>query len=209
MQPQESSLTRLAVLISGSGRTLNNLIRATTSGELPTQIICVISSRPGVPGLLIASAAGIDHQVLQRHNYTDDAEYSAAIFTALAPSNPQLIVLAGFLRRIIVPPAWDNRILNIHPALLPESEAAGAGFYGDRVHQAVLASGATESGATVHVVNNEYDSGTVIMKQRVPVLATDTVASLAARVFAAEQELYPAAIKFWLREHPKLLAGPA
>ena len=100
------------------------------------------------------------------------------------------------------PHHWTNRILNIHPALIPESQAAGAGFYGHRVHEAVLASGATESGATVHVVDGEYDHGPVVMKQRIPIESGETPEHLAARVFAAECELYPRAISSYLASNP-------
>ena len=104
-----------------------------------------------------------------------------------------------------MPPEWEGRILNIHPCLIPESNAAGLGYYGDRVHQAVIDCGATTSGATVHVVDNEYDHGPVVMKETVPVLPGDTASDLAARVFALECELYPRAIAHYLTQHPDLI----
>lgn len=198
---------RVAVLLSGGGRTLQNLINHQASGTLPVNIVAVVSSTPGVGGLAIAERAGIPAHTIVRRAYASDDEFGDAVFEALAPARPELIVLAGFLRRLPVPPAWEGRILNIHPALLPESGVAGRGFYGDRVHAAVLSSGATRSGATVHVVDNDYDTGPVVMRREVPVLPDDTVDTLAARVFAAECQLYPEAIVHYVSEHPELF-GP-
>ncbi|MDQ2683791.1 MAG: phosphoribosylglycinamide formyltransferase [Chloroflexota bacterium] len=195
---------RLAVLISGSGRTLANLIAASESGVLDADIVVVVSSKAGVRGLEIAAEAGIPAVVVTRNAFPDDATYSAAIYQAIAPYEPDLAICAGFLKRLVVPAEWVGRILNIHPALIPESAAAGTGFYGLYVHAAVIASGAEESGATVHVVDDEYDHGPVVEQQRVPVLPGDTPESLAARVFAAECELYPRAIGRYLRERSGL-----
>jgi phosphoribosylglycinamide formyltransferase-1 len=197
---------RLAVLISGTGRTLENLLKVISQGALNARIGIVVSSVPGVRGLRIAESAGISTVTLTRDVYSSAAAYSEAIYDAIAPYEPDLILLAGFLRKLVVPPHLEGRMLNIHPALLPESEAAGRGFYGDRVHMAVLASGAIESGATVHVVDNGYDSGPVVLKARVPVLPEDTTASLAARVFAAECKLYPEAIRQYVASHPELFS---
>ena len=193
----------LAVLLSGSGRTLENLLRVIDRGELNARVAVVVSSKPGVRGLSIAEEAGIPHLTLRRRDFPDDESYSDAIYAAIGPYQPDLIVMAGFLRRLVVRPGWEGRILNIHPSLLPDAPA-GPGLYGDRVHAAVLASGATVSGATVHVVNDEYDSGPIVMQARVPVLPDDTVETLAARVFAAECELYPAAIRTYVATHPEL-----
>jgi formyltetrahydrofolate-dependent phosphoribosylglycinamide formyltransferase len=197
----------LAVLLSGTGRTLENLLRVIEGGELAARISVVISSVPGVRGLAIAATAGIPHLTFRRRDFPNDVAYSDAIYAALAPHRPDLIIMAGFLRKLVVPSRWEGRILNIHPALLPESGAGGRGLYGERVHAAVLASGVSESGATVHVVNNEYDAGPVVMRARVPVLPGDTATTLGARVFAAECRLYPEAIRRYLAEHPELLAA--
>lgn len=198
----------LAVLLSGSGRTLENLLRATERGELAARVVAVISSVPSVRGLEIAAAAGIPHATVRRRDYPDDAAFSAAIYGELTAHQPDLILLAGFLRRLVVPPELTGRILNIHPALLPEAAliAAGQGFYGARVHAAVLASGATESGATVHVVDNAYDAGPVIQRTVVPIIPGDTPESLGDRVFVAECALYPAAIRRYVAGHPELFS---
>jgi len=196
---------RLAVLLSGSGRTLENLIAAIDRGALDAQLVAVVSSKAGVRGVEIGERAGLPTTVIPRKGFPDDEAFTGAILDWLAPYEPDLIIHAGFLRKLVIPEAWAGRMLNIHPSLIPESGAAGKGFYGNRVHEAVLLSGALESGATVHVLDNEYDEGPIVMKTRVPVLANDTVESLAARVFEAECALYPAAISAYIRDNPWLL----
>ena len=198
---------RVAVLLSGTGRTLENLLTVIERGELDAGVVAVVSSLPGVRGLEIAERAGIPATVLQRRNHASEEAFSEAVYSWLAPHRPDLLLLAGFLRKLVVPPAWEGRILNIHPALLPESApyAAGRGFFGERVHAAILAHGDAVSGATVHVVDNGYDTGPVVHRATVPVLPGDTPASLGARVFEAERRLYPEAIRRYVAAHPKLL----
>src|SRR5262249_48365167 len=128
----------LALLLSGTGRTLENFLRVIGSGELDARIAVVVSSVPGVRGLRIAEEAGIPTGVLRRLDFGSDEAYSEAVYAVIAPYEPDLILLAGFLRRLVIPPAWRGRILNIHPGLLPEGPA-GRGLYGERVHAAVLA----------------------------------------------------------------------
>lgn len=197
---------RLAVLLSGSGRTLENLLAAIARGDLPARVVAVVSSVAGVRGLEIAAKAGIPCALVPRRSAASDAAYSAAVYEAVAPYRPDLLVLAGFLRRLVVPPEWEGRILNIHPALLPEAAAyaAGRGRYGEHVHAAVLANGDRTTGATVHIVDNDYDAGPPVLRIEVPIRPDDTPATLAARVFAAECELYPAAIRHYLAAHPEL-----
>jgi formyltetrahydrofolate-dependent phosphoribosylglycinamide formyltransferase len=196
----------LAVLLSGTGRTLENLLRVIAAGELGARVVAVVSSVPGARGLRIAEAAGIPAFTVQRRDAPSDAVFSETIYGVLAPYRPDLILLAGFLRRLVVPPALAGRILNIHPGLLPGSPA-GRGFYGERVHAAVLAAGATESGATVHVVDEDYDTGPVVLRTTVPVRPDDTPETLGARVFAAECELYPEAIRRYVAAHPALMGN--
>ncbi len=199
----------VAVLLSGSGRTLENLLASIAAGTLAVKIAVVMSSVPAVRGLEIAAAAGIPTQVIRRRDFDDDAVYSDAIYAALAPYAPSLILLAGFLRRLLVPPAWRGRILNTHPALLPESGVAGRGMFGARIHAAVLARGGTRSGATVHVVDDGYDTGPVVRRMEVPIAPGDSAESLGARVFAAECLLYPAAIRDYVASHPELFGDAA
>jgi phosphoribosylglycinamide formyltransferase-1 len=197
----------LGVLLSGSGRTLENLLRAIAAGEVSASVRVVISSKPSVRGLAVAREAGIPTFTLERRDFESDDAYSEVVYHAVEPFDVELLILAGFLRKLVVTPGWEDRILNIHPALLPEAAAAGKGFYGDRVHAAVIASGATESGASVHIVDNGYDTGPVVMRATVPVLPSDTPVSLAARVFEAECRLYPAAIQRHIATRPDLFGG--
>ncbi len=196
----------LAVLISGGGTTLENLIARIRDGRLRgVEIRLVISSRSTVRGVEIARAAGLPLQIVRRKDYPDDAMFSTAITAALDRARVDLVVLAGFLCFWHLPPHYAGRVLNIHPALLPRF--GGKGLYGHRVHEAVLAAGATESGCTIHLVDNQYDHGPIIAQSCVPVQANDTPDSLAERVGVAERELYPRVIQQiadhgldWLRQ---------
>ncbi len=184
-----SGSVKVAVLLSGSGRTLENFFAKTAAGKLPLEIVAVVSSRPDVRGVEVAEAAGVPVAVFKRRDYPDVAAHNAAINTWLAGYAPQMIVLAGYLCYYIKAPAFTGPVVNIHPALLPKY--GGKGYYGDRVHRAVLAAGDTSTGCTVHLVDEVYDNGRILGQRDVPVLAGDDVDTLAARVFAAECELYP------------------
>ena len=185
---------RVAVLLSGSGRTLENLLKEIAAGELPARIELVISTRER-RGAEIARAAGIPTRVLTRRAFRDEAEFSRAVYAELEARQVELVLLAGFLRRIEIRPAYHNRIMNIHPSLLPLF--GGLGLYGERVHQAVLASGMKVSGCTVHLVDEHYDAGPIVVQTCVPVLEDDTPETLGARVFAAECRLYPEAVRLF------------
>lgn len=185
----------LAVLLSGAGRTLENLLATIARGELDARVAAVIGSRPGLRGLAVAEAHGLPAHAIDRWRFADDAAFTAAVFAALAPHAPELLVLSGFLRRLVIPHEWQGRIVNIHPSLLPAF--GGRGFYGRRVHEAALAHGVKITGCTVHFVDDEYDHGPIILQRAVPVLDGDTPDSLAARVFAAECEAYPEALRLY------------
>ncbi len=196
---------RIAVLLSGSGRSLANLLAVIAAGELEAEVVAVVSSVAGVRGLEIAGEAGVPRTTISRKGFAGDAAYSTAVYGWLAPHRPDLIVLAGFLRKLDVPPIWAGRILNIHPALAAAFPyASGRGFYGERVHAAVLANGDERSGATIHVVDNGYDTGPVVAEIAVPVLPGDDARTLGARVFAAECQLYPATIRAYVAAYPEL-----
>jgi formyltetrahydrofolate-dependent phosphoribosylglycinamide formyltransferase len=180
---------RLAVLLSGSGRTLENFLARIATGALSARVVAVVSSRAGVRGVEIAASAGLPVAVFPRKDYATIADHTTAINAWLAARRPELIALAGYLCYYVPPPDFAGPVVNIHPALLPKY--GGKGFYGDRVHAAVLAAGEPESGCTVHHVDDQYDHGQIIAQQRVPVLPGDDVHALADRVFAAECELYP------------------
>jgi phosphoribosylglycinamide formyltransferase 1 len=188
---------KLAVLISGSGRTLKNFIDLAAEGQLPVDIRLVVSSTSKAGGLKFAQEAGIPTRILSRGDFpkgpTGDADYGNAVFTACREAGVDYVAMAGFLKLAPVPADFASRVVNIHPALLPAF--GGPGMYGDRVHQAVLDAGVKVSGCTVHFVDNQYDAGPIIWQQPVPVFADDTADSLADRVFEAEKEAYPHVIK--------------
>lgn len=191
--PKGTSILRLVVLISGGGTTLANLLDKIASGRLEAEILLVISSSPRARGLRIAESAGIATHVVERQQFATPEAYSEAVFGACRTSGAQWVVMGGFLTFVLIPPDFENRVLNIHPALIPGF--CGKGFYGHRVHEAVLEYGARVSGCTVHFVDNEYDHGPIILQRAVPVMDDDTPDTLAARVFQAECEAYPEALR--------------
>jgi len=183
----------IAVLISGTGRSLANMIEKIRAGELDCDIRLVVSSTPEAKGLAFADKAAIPAAVLRRGDFPSREEYSRAIFDRVRAAGAQLVVLAGFLKQLAIPDDFVHRVVNIHPALIPAF--CGKGFYGHHVHEAALAYGVKLSGCTVHFVDNEYDHGPVILQVAVPVLDDDTPDTLADRVFAAECEAYPRALQ--------------
>lgn len=187
---------RMAVLLSGSGRTLQNLLDRAADGSLPVQVVLVVSNKPDAYGLLRAEEAGIATAVVAKSDFPGEG-FSDRIFTLVRKARTDLVALAGFVQLLTIPPDFEGRVLNIHPALLPAF--GGPGMYGQRVHEAVLATGVTESGCTVHVADNIYDHGPILVQRRVPVLPGDTPELLAERVFVAECDAYPEAIRVWAR----------
>lgn len=190
--PKRSPL-RLAVLISGGGTTLRNLLDQIDAGRLDARVELVISSNAQARGLDHARAAGIASRTIDPRQFADEASFSQAVFDACRQAALDLVVMGGFLKFVTIPPDFDWRVVNIHPALIPAF--CGQGFFGHRVHEAVLAYGAKVSGCTVHFVDNQYDHGPIILQRVVPVLDDDTPDSLAERVFAAECEAYPEALR--------------
>jgi phosphoribosylglycinamide formyltransferase-1 len=182
---------RLAVLLSGSGRTLENLLDRIAAGRLAATVAIVVASRPEVRGVDIARRAGLPVEVLPREDRST-AAWSAAIFAACRSASAELVVMAGFLHLLEIPADFAGRVINIHPSLLPAF--GGKGFHGEHVHRAVLERGCTVSGCTVHLVDDQYDHGRILLQATVPVLPDDSVSSLAARVFAAECDALPDAI---------------
>lgn len=189
------SKTRLAVLLSGSGRTLQNIIEHIQSGKLDAEIVLVISSKKGAYGLKRAQMHGLPTVTVPRKGFANDEEFSKAITSQLDRVQPELILMAGFLHFYRIPAHYLGKVMNIHPALLPGY--GGKGFYGLKVHQSVLMSGAKESGCTVHFADNIYDHGPIILQRRVPVYPEDTPETLAERVFKEECIAYPEAIRLF------------
>jgi phosphoribosylglycinamide formyltransferase-1 len=187
----------LAVLISGSGTNLQALIDACKKPDYPARISLVISNVPGAYGLERASKAGIPAVTVNHRSYESREEFEEAMQNELKKYPADLICLAGFMR-ILTPyfiEKWEGKILNTHPALLPEH--GGPGMYGEKVHKAVLKSGDRESGASIHIVTPECDKGPVIIQKRVPVLDGDTPGTLAARVLEQEHAAYVEAVRMF------------
>ena len=186
---------RVVVLLSGTGRTLENLLRVRQTGALAIDVARVISTRANVRGNDVARAAEIPLSIIPRRRFASPEAFSDAVLAVIGQEQPDLVVMAGFLSKIAIPDELVGRVMNIHPALLPMF--GGRGHYGHHVHEQVLASGMKVSGCTAHFVDNEYDAGPIIAQACVPVLDDDDVDSLAARVFACECELYPHAIRLF------------
>lgn len=180
---------RLGILASHEGTTLQAILDAVAAGTLPVTVAVVISNNGGSGALRRAAAAGVAALHLSSMTHPEPGALDGAILAALQEARVDTVFLAGYLKKLgpAVLGAYRGRILNTHPALLPKF--GGQGMFGGRVHQAVLASGDTETGASIHLVEAEYDTGPVVAQARVPVLPGDSVADLAARVQAREREL--------------------
>jgi phosphoribosylglycinamide formyltransferase-1 len=185
----------IAVLISGGGTTLLNLIQRIQDGSLNVDIKLVISSSAKAGGLRYADEASIPTAVVRQKDYPAPEAFRDAVFDPCREAGAELVVMGGYLKLVLVPEDFQNRVINIHPALIPSF--CGKGFYGTRVHQAVLDYGAKVSGCTIHFVDNQYDHGPIISQHTVPVLDDDTPESLAKRVFQQECEAYPQAIRLY------------
>jgi formyltetrahydrofolate-dependent phosphoribosylglycinamide formyltransferase len=186
---------RLAVLLSGNGTTLQNLLDRSAAGRLPAEVVVVVSNRADAFGLQRAEQAGIPALVVERAGCADRDEFSRRIFAVCRQHRADLVCLAGFLQLLVIPDDFAGRVLNIHPALIPAF--CGKGYYGHRVHEAVLEYGAKVSGCTVHFADVVYDHGPIVLQRVVPVLDDDTPDTLAARVFEQECEAYPEAIRLF------------
>ena len=193
----QGSLKKFALFISGGGGNALNLVRACREGRIPAEPALVVASKETAPGVRKLRDEGLPVVILDRKDFASDEAYSKACLDAAEASNADFITLAGWLRKLVIPPAWEGRILNIHPGLLPRF--GGPGMYGMHVHRAVLASGEKESGCTVHLVDNELDHGLKVAESRVPLLPGDSAESLQKRVYAMEMELYPKAVAEYLK----------
>lgn len=183
----------IAVLISGTGRSLRNLIEHIASGRLDIQIRLVISSDPQAVGLQHAQTAKIPFKASQQKDCTTSEAFSDSIFQPCRDAHVQLVAMAGFMKHVLIPVDFQQRVVNIHPALIPAF--CGKGFYGSHVHQAVLDYGAKVTGCTVHFVDDQYDHGPIILQRTVPVSDDDTLETLADRVFQEECLAYPQALQ--------------
>ena len=193
---------KIAVLVSGGGTNLQALIDAERRGELGAgKITLVIASKPGVYALERAANAGIEGRVLARKDYDSIAAYSKALADEMTAAGIDLVVLAGFLTIFDeqVYKAFPNRILNVHPALIPSF--CGKGFYGLHVHEAALAKGVKVSGATVHIVTPECDAGPIVLQKAVEVKEGDTPETLQRRIMEeAEWRILPEAVRLFCED---------
>ena len=191
--PEPTNPLPLAVLISGGGTTLRNLLERIDAGRLSATVKLVISSSAKAGGLRFAAEASIESLVVSLKDSPSPEAYRDAIFGPCREAGVALVVMGGFLKHVLIPDDFQHRVINIHPALIPAF--CGKGYYGHHVHQAVLDYGAKISGCTVHFADNQYDHGPIILQRAVDVLDDDTPETLAARVFAQECEAYPEAIQ--------------
>lgn len=200
-------MKRVAVFVSGGGRSLQNLAEAARARTLPAQIAFALSNKADAKALERARTLELPSVVLDPERKLSPEEFSAAAFGAADASQCDLVVLAGFLRLLVIPDRWLGRVLNVHPSLLPAF--GGKGFYGHRVHEAVLARGCTVSGCTVHYVTNEYDAGPILLQRACPVLVDDDADALAARVFAEETLALPEGVRMHVEDDPRALRARA
>lgn len=196
----------MAVLVSGGGTTMQNLAETIASGELDAQFVLCIASNSKCLAIQRARKLGIPVEIISRKDAASVDDFSEKIATSLRRHQVDLALMAGFLSLWRIPADYQGRVLNIHPALLPKF--GGKGMHGHLVHEAVLAAGEKESGCTVHIADNSYDSGPILLQRRVPVLPGDTPESLAARVFEQECIAYPEAIRLCMKDF-KSRAQPA
>jgi phosphoribosylglycinamide formyltransferase-1 len=184
----------IALLISGGGTTLRNILQCIEAGKLKARVALVVSSHPNAGGLAYAREAGVPVAVVRRAECSSAEKFRNRIFEPCRENGAELVVMGGFLKHVLIPEDFQNRVINIHPSLIPKH--CGEGFYGHHVHQAVLEAGETVSGCTIHFVDNEYDHGPIILQQSVPVEPGDTPDTLAARIFETECEAYPRVISW-------------
>ena len=189
-------MKRIAVLVSGGGTNLQAILESERRGENPNgRVSLVVASKPGVYALTRAENFGVDTAVVARRDYADSAAFDAALLAVLQAHRIDVVVLAGFLSVLgpSVIAAYPNRILNVHPSLIPSF--CGPGYYGLRVHEAALARGVKVTGATVHLVNEECDGGPILLQKAVEVRPDDTPETLQKRVMVeAEWQLLPRAV---------------
>lgn len=181
----------IAVFLSGTGSNFLSIARAAQDGKINVRIVLVISNREEAKGLRHAEGMGIPTTVFDRSKWADGNAFGQEMLKTLNSFNVEFIVLAGYLKKIppLVIRAFSKKIVNIHPALLPEF--GGKGMFGMNVHRAVIEAGEAETGVTIHYVDEIYDNGEIIDQRRVAVLKNDSPESLAARVLKVEHEFYP------------------
>ena len=197
----------LGAMISGGGTTLMNILEYIKDGRLNAEVSLVISSRSTVAGVERAKDAGLNVKIIRKKDYPDIDRFSKRIEQELVAANVDLVVQGGWLCLWKIPARYENRVMNIHPALLPSF--GGQGMWGHHVHQAVINAGCKVSGCTVHFCTNDYDKGPIIVQRCCPVQENDTPDSLAKRIFEQECLAYPQAIKLFAEDRLTIRDGKA
>lgn len=195
---------RLGVMLSGSGTTLENLFEKIRDQTLNAVVTVVISSNAKAYGLTRASQRLVPTYVVRLKRFRDHQEFSHAITAVLKGHSVDLVVMAGFMTFYQIPPCFEGKVMNIHPALIPKY--CGKGFYGHHVHEAVVAAGETESGCTVHFADSEYDHGPIILQRKITLDPHDTPDEVAAKVFKEECIAYPEAIRMYMEGKARMNA---
>jgi len=196
---------RLGILLSGGGRTMTNIQQEIDAGKLNAEIVVVISSLSKVKGVQLAKDMGLEPVIIRKKDNPDVEQFSTKIAKTLDEAQVDLVVQAGWMCLWHIPANYENRVMNIHPALLPAF--GGQGMYGHHVHEAVVKTGCKVSGCTVHFCTNEYDAGPIIVQRTCEVKDTDDADALAERVFEQECLAYPEAIKLFSQNRLKVQNG--
>jgi formyltetrahydrofolate-dependent phosphoribosylglycinamide formyltransferase len=190
-------MKRLALFISGTGGNALNLLKACRDGCVAAEVVLAVSSSIKAAGVERLRAEGLPVEVVLRSTFDSDEAFSLQCFAQAEAVGADLICLCGWLKKLVIPGAWEGRILNVHPSLLPAF--GGEGMYGMHVHRAVVASGVKETGCTIHLVDNQYDHGRILAQARVPVMPGDSPEDVQKRVYAQEMRLYPDALQSFIR----------
>ena len=193
-------MKKIAIFASGKGSNFREIYNQIQKGNIPAKIVLVVSNNPQCGAIIFASEQGLKNFIVNDTRFPNLDTRDKLLLQAILKAEVELICLAGYMRllpkRIVK--EYKDRILNIHPALLPQF--GGKGFYGMKVHEAVIEAGAAESGVTVHLVDEEYDHGKIIARKKVKVRSGDTAKTLAKRVLKVEHDLYPKVVKAFCKD---------
>ena len=193
-------MKKIAIFASGGGSNFREIYNQIQKGDIPAKIVLVVSNNPQCGAIIFASDQGLENFIVNNTRFPNPDTRDKLLLQALLKAEVELICLAGYMKLLPggIVKEYQNRILNIHPALLPQF--GGKGFYGMKVHEAVIEAGAAESGVTVHLVDEEYDHGKIIAQKKVKVWSGDTAKTLAKRVLKVEHDLYPKVVKAFCKD---------
>ena len=193
-------MKNIAIFVSGGGSNFRKIYNQIQKGDIPARIVLVVSNNSQCEAIIFASEQGLNNFIVNDTRFPNLDTRDKLLLQALLKAEVELICLAGYMKLLPggIVKEFQNRILNIHPALLPQF--GGKGFYGMKVHKAVIDAGAVESGVTVHLVDEEYDHGKIIAQKKVKVRSKDTAKTLAKRVLKVEHDLYPKVVKAFCKD---------